>query len=225
MQRQRLRAARLSRVKHFLSPKSLLLLNLFPRSLPSALFKKMASETRTSATLTSTESGGQPVLNGTNGADQPAENGIPPATVPPGPIDHADADGIITSLLDNASQAQAVESINELTRDTIDSLGPRGSVRQAFDRDKIKGNLDIRVKQSVMHATFTHFRIQELEDQLQQLRADVYKLPSNFKAQKVKKDDLPRYKHTLKRSTPAEFRITLRSFDVPPRSARCWNCW
>ncbi|KAI8631371.1 hypothetical protein F5Y19DRAFT_473778 [Xylariaceae sp. FL1651] len=73
--------------------------------------------------------------------------------------------------------------------------------------ERREGVLEKRSKQAVIYTAFTELRIEELEKQLQKVKAALYKLPEDFQVPKSTTMHLV-YRHILQRSSPAEFALT-----------------
>ncbi|KAF7549935.1 hypothetical protein G7Z17_g6069 [Cylindrodendrum hubeiense] len=111
-------------------------------------------------------------------------------------------------LLDSAIKDDETEVWSSVERKAqrsqYDILGKR-----ILDTEKANGNLKLRSKQAILHFTFTEMRLTELEEELQDLKQKIFDLP------KKEQEKFPVCKPILKRSGADEFRITLKSKDIP----------
>ncbi|KAJ0165467.1 hypothetical protein CTA2_11160 [Colletotrichum tanaceti] len=94
-----------------------------------------------------------------------------------------------------------------VTDSQYDGLG-----RVLFDREKRVGRLKTRSRQAVLHHTFTNMRIEDLEKELKQLKAYVYKLDEELEP--TTKEKFPVHLHELQRLAANQFRVTGESVKV-----------
>ncbi|KAK1987587.1 hypothetical protein LZ30DRAFT_615347 [Colletotrichum cereale] len=85
--------------------------------------------------------------------------------------------------------------------------------RHIFEEEKTEGRLRIRSHQAALHHNFTNIRIEDLEEELKELKTYVYKLDKVIEP--PVKPKLPVHRHQLLRLSPHHFRLTGQSVRLP----------
>ncbi|KAI1734072.1 hypothetical protein F4680DRAFT_365008 [Xylaria scruposa] len=126
-------------------------------------------------------------------------------------------DAVASDSLNMAAMNIGNESFQATLQTASDVLYPT-LARMLLDEEKKRGTIAKRSAQATIHTTFTELRIQDLEDQLRQIRIDLYKLPANFDARAKEKDveaKHPIFHHILQRSTPDRFELREELLKIP----------
>jgi hypothetical protein len=89
-------------------------------------------------------------------------------------------------------------------------------IESHLNEERANGMLIKRSMQANIHAAYTQQRIKELEEKLNEVRKDLYKLPDDFNLRKGKRIH-PTFRHVLQRSSPAQFNLTRESMDLPEK--------
>ncbi|KAI0442772.1 hypothetical protein F4803DRAFT_562077 [Xylaria telfairii] len=87
--------------------------------------------------------------------------------------------------------------------------------RQKFDTEKKRGILKKRTNQATIHTAFTEFRIQDLEEQLRQVRIDLYKLPKHTGIYEEPEVQHPIFLHVLQHPSPDKFELRRDMLKTP----------
>lgn len=83
-----------------------------------------------------------------------------------------------------------------------------------LENEKKTGDLRRRSKQAILHLTFTEMRINQMEQQIRKLQAELYNKPDDFQLN-VMRRQAPTYKSFIKRSSHGEFLMNLQSVAIP----------
>lgn len=85
---------------------------------------------------------------------------------------------------------------------------------ELLEQEKKTGDLRRRSKQAILHLTFTEIRINQMEQQIRKLEAELYNKPNDFQLN-VMRRQAPTYKSFIKRSSHGEFLQNLQSVMMP----------
>lgn len=147
-----------------------------------------------------------PSLGKTSQRDSPVVDGEITADTTHKSIDAREATSI-NDILDDKSQLKY--RVGELLTD-IDKFGD-----EILESERNKEQLDLRSMQAIYHHALSNLRIQHLEKELQRLTAAVYNEEFDAKERDLDEPKCPEYKHELRVSGMADFRLDRTTVLLP----------